>query len=219
MKTHLHMKQILISLMTAWAVCATDNVKAAPESDTLPNATTVESNLLQADTACQDTLVLNAQETTTETETDAESKAQNVVVTNTFDMGELAGIIAIIAAFGTPTLIVFLVFYFRHKNQQARYHLIEQAIVAGQPIPEALFKEKENSLANLFTSGIKNIFLGIGLFFFILLLTDEIGVASVGFLLVCIGIGQSLSDYLQRKRTAKENQDSDIVVTQKETDE
>ena len=50
--------------------------------------------------------------------------------------GILVAIISIIAIFGMPVFIIFVVFFFRYKNRKARYRLAEQAIAAGQPLPE-----------------------------------------------------------------------------------
>ena len=50
--------------------------------------------------------------------------------------GILVAIISIIAIFGMPVFIIFVVFFFRYKNRKARYRLAEQALAAGQPLPE-----------------------------------------------------------------------------------
>lgn len=48
--------------------------------------------------------------------------------------GILVAIISIIAIFGMPVFIIFVVFFFRYKNRKARYRLAEQALAAGQPL-------------------------------------------------------------------------------------
>ena len=45
------------------------------------------------------------------------------------------------------------------------------------------------------TKGIKNIFLGIGLGVFLWVLTEEEGLAAIGFLIFCMGLGQVLIAY------------------------
>ena len=50
---------------------------------------------------------------------------------NAFGGGILVAIISIIAIFGMPVFIIFVVFFFRYKNRKARYRLAEQAIAAG----------------------------------------------------------------------------------------
>ena len=75
-------------------------------------------------------------------------------------------IIAIIFAFGFPLIIVFTVFFFNYKNRKAKYRLAEQALSTGQQLPEDFFKKAERS-EDTRSKGIKNIFLGIGLFIFL----------------------------------------------------
>ena len=55
--------------------------------------------------------------------------------------GILVAIISIIAIFGMPVFIIFVVFFFRYKNRKARYRLAEQALAAGQPLPEEFIRE------------------------------------------------------------------------------
>ena len=54
--------------------------------------------------------------------------------------GILVAIISIIAIFGMPVFIIFVVFFFRYKNRKARYRLAEQALAAGQPLPEGFIR-------------------------------------------------------------------------------
>ena len=56
--------------------------------------------------------------------------------------GILVAIISIIAIFGMPVFIIFVVFFFRYKNRKARYRLAEQALAAGQPLPEGFIRER-----------------------------------------------------------------------------
>ena len=49
--------------------------------------------------------------------------------------GILVAIISIIAIFGMPVFIIFVVFFFRYKNRKARYRLAEQALAAGRIHP------------------------------------------------------------------------------------
>ena len=55
--------------------------------------------------------------------------------------GILVAIISIIAIFGMPVFIIFVVFFFRYKNRKARYRLVEQALTSGQPLPEDFLKD------------------------------------------------------------------------------
>ena len=104
--------------------------------------------------------------------------------------GILVAIISIIAIFGMPVFIIFVVFFFRYKNRKARYRLAEQALAAGQPLPEEFIRE--NKSTDQRTQGIKNTFTGIGLFIFLWAITGEFGIGAIGLLVMFMGLGQWL---------------------------
>ena len=98
--------------------------------------------------------------------------------------------VILIIIFSFPLFVVFIAFYFRYKSRKARYKLVEQALAAGQPIPEGVFKETMN--LDTRTKGIKNICLGIGLFIFLWALTSSFAMGCIGLLVMFTGIGQYL---------------------------
>lgn len=102
---------------------------------------------------------------------------------------------AIIFVFGLPALLLFIIFYFRYKNRKAKYRLAEQALASGQQLPPDFFKEVE--FKDLRSRGIKNIFLGIGLFIFLWALTEEFGLGCIGLLIMFTGFGQVVIYYTQ----------------------
>ena len=110
--------------------------------------------------------------------------------------------LSIIMVFGLPVFIVAILLYFSYKNKQAKYKLASEALAAGKEVPESLFKnnpQKEN--VDVLQKGIKNVFLGIGLGVFLWVLTEERGIAAIGFLIFCIGMGQVVIAYVTRERT------------------
>lgn len=109
--------------------------------------------------------------------------------------GILVAIISIIAIFGMPVFIIFVVFFFRYKNRKARYRLAEQALAAGQPLPEEFIREHKSTDQR--TQGIKNTFTGIGLFIFLWAITGEFGIGAIGLLVMFMGLGQWLIGYKQ----------------------
>ena len=110
--------------------------------------------------------------------------------------GILVAIISIIAVFGMPVFIIFVVFFFRYKNRKARYRLAEQALAAGQPLPEGFIRESKPTDQR--TQGIRNTFTGIGLFIFLWAITGEFGIGAIGLLVMFMGIGQWLVGYKQQ---------------------
>ena len=111
--------------------------------------------------------------------------------------GLLIPIIAIISVFGSPVLILFIVFFFRYKNRKARYRLAEQALATGQPLPADFIRE--NKPADPCSQGIKNTFTGIGLFIFLWAITGEFGIGTIGLLVAFMGIGQWIIGYKQKQ--------------------
>lgn len=112
-----------------------------------------------------------------------------------FSNSAISGGIAIVVVtlgmiFAFPLFIIFIAFYFRHRNRKARYRLIEQALAAGQPLPEGIFKESLN--LDTAEKGIKNICLGLGLFIFLWAITESFGMGSIGLLVMFTGVGQWL---------------------------
>ena len=102
---------------------------------------------------------------------------------------------AIIFSLGLPALLIFIIFYFRYKTRKAKYRLAEQALAAGQQLPPEFFKEGEGK--DLRSRGIKNIFLGIGLFIFLWAITGVFGLGCIGLLIMFTGFGQVAIYYTQ----------------------
>lgn len=109
-------------------------------------------------------------------------------------------IISMIIICGLPIFIVAIVLWFRYKNKQAKYKLAAEALAAGQSIPKGLFTEAENQNNKILSKGIKNIFLGIGLGVFFWIATMHSGLASIGFLISCLGVGQVLIAFTTRPK-------------------
>ena len=116
--------------------------------------------------------------------------------------------LGIIMVFGLPIFIVALVLYFGYKNKQAKYKLASEALTAGKEIPQELFRgnvKKDND--DTLRKGIKNVFLGIGIGVFLWVLTSEEGIAAIGFLIFCIGLGQVVTAYVTRPKETNTSTD------------
>ena len=116
----------------------------------------------------------------------------------------LIPLMGLVLCFGFPLFLIFIIFYFRYKNRKAKYRLIEQAMAAGKPLPPDFFKSdvvKEMGMADIRSKGIKNIFLGIGLFIFLWAITTQFSIGCIGLLIMFTGFGQVVIYYTQDKHS------------------
>ena len=116
--------------------------------------------------------------------------------------GIALGIVTIIVVFLlAPLLIIIAVFYFVNRNRREKYKLAEMAIKNGQPIPDQILNDKPDEWdKDDYKSGIRQLFLGIGLMIFLGYTAGKIGFA-IGALVFCIGLGKVVI----AKTTGKQN--------------
>ena len=217
------MKQILIALLLAFTTSTVINAQkqSSIEKDSTENVKVTLSKKTDTKADESNTTVTVIGVDTTDMDTPAGKDANSVSSSgsshgkvgftfesddnalpfgNLSDMisgGILFSIIAIVAVFGLPVFILFVIFFFRYKNRKARYRLAEQAIAAGQPLPENFIRE--NRPADQRSQGIKNTFTGIGLFIFLWAITGEFGIGAIGLLIMFMGIGQWIIGSKQQK--------------------
>ena len=112
-------------------------------------------------------------------------------VSSMVDSGMIIGIIAIVIIFlVAPLLIIITIFYFVNKNRRERYKLAQMAIQNGQQIPDDILKEKQDDWdKNDYQSGMRQIFLGVGLAIFLGIVAGKIGF-GIGALVFFIGLGK-----------------------------
>ena len=117
--------------------------------------------------------------------------------------GMIVGIVAIIVIFLlAPLLIICLIFYFVNKNRRDRIKLAQMAMQNGQPIPDDVLKDKNMTVdASDYTSGLRQIFLGIGLAIFLGIVAGKIGF-GIGALVFFIGLGKVV---IAKKTSSPEN--------------
>lgn len=217
------MKQILIALLLAFTTSTVINAQkqSSIEKDSTENVKVTLSKKTDTKADESNTTVTVIGVDTTDMDTTAGKDANSVSSSgsshgkvgftfesddnalpfgNLSDMisgGILFSIIAIVAVFGLPVFILFVIFFFRYKNRKARYRLAEQAIAAGQPLPENFIRK--NRPADQRSQGIKNTFTGIGLFIFLWAITGEFGIGAIGLLIMFMGIGQWIIGSKQQK--------------------
>ena len=98
-------------------------------------------------------------------------------------------IVMLLCIFGLPLLLLALLLYLLFRRRRTD----------GQPRTTTPDEVSAPSLdRTLFNKGVKNICLGIGLAIFLGIWMGDFGV-GIGILIVCIGIGEVLVDYLGKK--------------------
>ena len=193
------MKRIIFVLMASMALCSltlAQNKTIAAKDSVEKNKVTVTQNDNSADEENSDATSAAEYTDTPDTSSSNTMSFNDDFPFQTKTNGKgLIPIIAIVMGIGLPMFIVFIAFYFRYKNKKAQYRLVEQALAAGQPIPESIFKQNLDS--DIRVKGIKNTFLGLGLFIFLWALTDEFGLGCIGLLIMFTGLGQLVIHYTQ----------------------
>ena len=94
-------------------------------------------------------------------------------------------LVVILLSFVAILILVFLII--RYKNNRNRLRLAQEYLTAGKEIPPCLLKEN-----SLYARAVKNLFLGIGLVFFLGFLTETWAWASAGLLFIALGVGQMI---------------------------
>ena len=195
------MKQLLISI--AMVLTLSMNAEASAQKHRhSPRTEQVDSSKSKKDAieAFSDTTAEDAEDdkyisyrrSTSYSRRDAEDVKQVLEgVSSMVDSGMIIGIIAIVIIFLiAPLLIIITIFYFVNKNRRERYKLAQMAIQNGQQIPEDILKEKEDDWdKNDYQSGMRQIFLGVGLAIFLGIVAGKIGF-GIGALVFFIGLGK-----------------------------
>ena len=131
-------------------------------------------------------------------------------VGNVVDSGMIIGIVAIVIIFlVAPLLIIITIFYFINRSRRDRYKLAQMAIQNGQPIPDQILNEQKAEIDNNeYNSGLRQVFLGVGLAIFLGIVAGKIGV-GIGALIFFIGLGKVIiarkSDPMRNDPLYKDN--------------
>ena len=104
-----------------------------------------------------------------------------------------------------PIIIIIVVIRYVNKNRRERYKLAQMAVQNGQPIPENLLREEQAEAEDEeYNKGIRQLFLGIGLMFFLGYTAGTVGF-GIGALVFFIGLGKVVIAKTSVKK-ARENQ-------------
>jgi hypothetical protein len=104
-----------------------------------------------------------------------------------------------------PVLIIIALFYFINKNRRDRIKLAQMAVQQGQPIPEQLLEDKQETVNDEYQKGLRQCFVGVGLMIFLGLTAEEVGF-GIGALVFCIGLGKIVAGKMAEKKNRDINQ-------------
>ena len=125
------------------------------------------------------------------------------------DWDDVAGMFMIVCIVAivfllSPVLIIALIFYFINKNRKDKLKLAQMAIQQGRPIPEAIIREQSAHYEPNIRSGIREVFLGIGLMILLHIILGKLGF-GIGALVFFIGLGKLVIALLDRQQSGRRN--------------
>ena len=104
--------------------------------------------------------------------------------------GMFVALLIVFIVFVISPLIIFgLLIYFVVKNRNQKIKLAQMAMQNGQPIPDQLLKENNDTEKDTYQSGMRQVFLGLGLAVFLGYAAGTIGF-GIGALVFFIGLGK-----------------------------
>lgn len=111
----------------------------------------------------------------------------------------------------SPFIVLGLFIWYLVRRNRQRLDFARQAMENGQPIPQEMLSMELQTDSYMWSKGVRNVFLGLGLIVFGLFIDIEI-LAAVGALLICMGAGQCViaktSGKGERRKTTPTPEDS-----------
>ena len=130
-----------------------------------------------------------------------------------FNMGAFSFLFAVvgIVAILSPIILIAVILYFIFRNRNQRYKLAQAAIAQGKSVPQELLREDRQTNEYLWSRGIRNASIGLGLVCLFWIIGAE-PLIGVGLLVFFMGIGQTII----AKTTHKSDKYKDRDYTQTE---
>jgi len=125
-----------------------------------------------------------------------------------FSMGAFSFLIAVvgIVAILSPIILVAVILYFIFRNRNQKYRLAQAAIAQGKSVPQDLLREDRQTNEYLWSRGIRNASIGLGLVCMFWIIGAE-PLIGVGLLVFFMGVGQAVIAKTTRKSEEKKNED------------
>lgn len=194
MKKYLLAMTIMCALGLNVTMAAQTNQKAQQQE--LVDSTQHDGLEAFSDTTVADSIVTSAINNVSE---DCDDEVENISIElkdifKGVNGNSLAGmvfaLIVIMIIFVFSPLVIFgLLLYFIFRNRRQKMKLAQMAMQNGQPIPDQLLNEVAPTDSETYKSGMRQLFLGIGLMVFLGFTVGKIGF-GIGVLVFFIGLGK-----------------------------
>lgn len=121
------------------------------------------------------------------------------------DSGLIVPILALSLFFGSPVLLLILIAYFIYRTRKEKYELAREALRQGKELPQNVVKPRTTTNEAMWEKGIKNVCLGVGLFFLLWAWTN-FELSMIGVLILCTGVSQIIISRTTKQPSAGNTQ-------------
>lgn len=116
------------------------------------------------------------------------------------DSVDLFTIMGVVAVFGLLAIVSAFAIFFAARRHQAKLDLVRDIVASGQPLPDSLSAILKDDSKTPLARAIQLFAFGLGLTIMLSVLAEP-RVGVIGILFICIGAGQLLVHFIERKRT------------------
>lgn len=99
----------------------------------------------------------------------------------------------------SPIILIAIIMYLIYKRRRQHYQLIEKAMETNSEIPEELIRQEHSGYEAMWSKGIRNISIGVGILVFALCIEEEV-VAGIAGIILFYGVGQAVIARTLRKK-------------------
>ncbi|MDE6011947.1 MAG: hypothetical protein K2G91_04350 [Prevotella sp.] len=206
------MKKILLTIV--WLLSFVVAMNAVPKDTVVTDTATVDEVEVYSDTTTVDSngmfSAVNVWDDKDDPWDDEWSSSFNLG--NSIDVDNLMGMVFVLCLTFlvfvlAPVLIIGIILYFVYKNRREKIRLMEMAQKSGKGLPLNMMVAPNSQADALWNKGIKQVFLGAGLSFLLMVLLGKLGLA-IGALIMLIGCGNlAIAQNAKQKQKEQELHD------------
>jgi hypothetical protein len=187
------------------------NIKVSKDSSNVgitaySDTTTTDS--ADSDTTDTDTVVSTSNNSNNDYDSSTPDRFFERFANSGFSMGAFSFLIAVvgIVAILSPIILVAVILYFIFRNRNQKYKLAQAAIAQGKSVPQELLREDRQTNEYLWSRGIRNASIGLGLVCMFWIIGAE-PLIGVGLLVFFMGVGQAIIAKTTHKSERNKNED------------